>query len=182
MPPQRRFVFTAPPPRCDVAESSTAARALRGQYDFVNNVEAGQGLIRSPGHDTRTVARAADRAKDVSYARALQAFEHKMMTSIEEFNLRTDRRDIRLEIDVVRGQRTAYETELQEVRQAYWKRIRLKRDKSEQKQTKADKNGKRVEAGKSLKQLQWVEQEKLSKMQKEWPKMQTAPKMYQQGR
>ncbi|GKF53822.1 hypothetical protein Tco_0160732, partial [Tanacetum coccineum] len=61
--------------------------------------------------------------------------EHRMMTSIKEVNLRvsyqaqvrrresedfytqlydaqTDRRDIRLEIDVVRGQRTAYETEL----------------------------------------------------------------------
>nr|GFB19234.1 hypothetical protein [Tanacetum cinerariifolium] len=61
MPPQRRFVFTAPPPGCDVAESSTTARALRGQYDFVNNVEAGHGLIRSPGHDTRTVARAASK-------------------------------------------------------------------------------------------------------------------------
>nr|GEZ72531.1 hypothetical protein [Tanacetum cinerariifolium] len=34
------------------------------------------------------------------------------------------------------------------------KQIRLKRDKSEQKRTKPDKNGKRVEAGKSLKQLQ----------------------------
>nr|GEZ81819.1 hypothetical protein [Tanacetum cinerariifolium] len=33
------------------------------------------------------------------------------------------------------------------------KRIRLKRDKSEQKRTKSDKNGKRVEAEKSLKQL-----------------------------
>nr|GFA36975.1 hypothetical protein [Tanacetum cinerariifolium] len=31
----------------------------------------------------------------------------------------TDRRDIRLEIDVVRGQRTAYETKLHEVHQAY---------------------------------------------------------------
>nr|GFB10757.1 hypothetical protein [Tanacetum cinerariifolium] len=31
----------------------------------------------------------------------------------------TDSRDIRLKIDVVRGQRTAYETELQEVHQAY---------------------------------------------------------------
>nr|GFD28198.1 hypothetical protein [Tanacetum cinerariifolium] len=30
----------------------------------------------------------------------------------------TDRRDIRLEIDVVRGQRTAYETELQECQNA----------------------------------------------------------------
>ncbi|GJS80778.1 hypothetical protein Tco_0730659 [Tanacetum coccineum] len=117
MPPQRRFVLTAPPPRCDVAESSAAAaRAPRRQV--------------------------ADRVEDVGYVRALQASEHRMMTSIEEVNLRvsyqaqvrrkesedfytqlldarTDRRDIRLEIDVVRGQRTAYETELHEVRQAY---------------------------------------------------------------
>ncbi|GJR53036.1 hypothetical protein Tco_1403557 [Tanacetum coccineum] len=144
MPPQRRFVLTAPPPGCDVAESSAAAAARppRGQYDFVDTVEAGQGLIRSPGHDARTIARAADRVEDVGYVRALQASEHRMMTSIEEVNLRvsyqaqvrrqesvdfytelldarTDRRDIRLEIDVVRGQRTAYETELHEVRQAY---------------------------------------------------------------
>ncbi|GJY08603.1 hypothetical protein Tco_0375657 [Tanacetum coccineum] len=143
MPPRRRFVLTAPPPGCDIAESSAAAaRASRGQYDFVDAVGTGQGLVRSPGHDARTIARAADRAEDVGYARALQASEHRMMTSIEEVNLRvsyqvqarkresedfytqlldarTDRRDIRLEVDVVRGQRTAYETELQEVRQAY---------------------------------------------------------------
>ncbi|GKC29059.1 hypothetical protein Tco_1036353 [Tanacetum coccineum] len=125
MPRRRRFVLTAPPPRCDVAESSAAAaRAPRGQYDFVDVVEAGQGLIRSPGHDAWTIARVADRAKGVGYVRALQASEHRMMTSIKEGNLRlldawTDRRDIRLEIDVVRGQRTAYETELHEVRQAY---------------------------------------------------------------
>nr|GEY42996.1 reverse transcriptase domain-containing protein [Tanacetum cinerariifolium] len=51
MPPWRRFVITAPPPRYDVAESFTAAaaRVPRGQYDFVDTVEAGQGLIRSPG-------------------------------------------------------------------------------------------------------------------------------------
>ncbi|GKB09748.1 hypothetical protein Tco_0838060, partial [Tanacetum coccineum] len=110
-PPRRRFVLTAPPPGFDVAESSAAAvaRPPRGQYDFVDAVEVS---------------------------------EHRMMTSIEEVNLRvsyqaqvrrreseefytqlhdtqTDRRDIRLEIDVVRGQRTAYETELHEVRQAY---------------------------------------------------------------
>ncbi|GJU15922.1 putative reverse transcriptase domain-containing protein [Tanacetum coccineum] len=109
MPHRRRFVLTAPPPGCDVAESSAAAAARepRGQYAFVD-----------------------------------AAFEHRMMTSIEEVNLRvsyqaqvcrkesedfytqlldarTDRRDIRLEINVVRGQRTAYETELHEVRQAY---------------------------------------------------------------
>ncbi|GJZ02530.1 putative reverse transcriptase domain-containing protein [Tanacetum coccineum] len=139
MPPRRRFVLTALPPGCDVAESSVAAaRAPRGQYDFVDTIEARQGLIRSPGHDARTIAKAANKAEDVGYVRALQASEHRMMTSIEEVNLRvsyqaqvssmkesedfytqlldarTDRRDIRLEIDVVRGQRTAYETELHE--------------------------------------------------------------------
>ncbi|GJR84972.1 hypothetical protein Tco_0155757 [Tanacetum coccineum] len=90
MPPRRRFVLTSPPPGCDVAESyaAAAARPPRGQYDFVDTVEAGQGLIHSPGHDARTIARSADRAKDVGYIRALQASEHKMMTSIEEFNLR----------------------------------------------------------------------------------------------
>nr|GEV90828.1 reverse transcriptase domain-containing protein [Tanacetum cinerariifolium] len=86
-----------------------------------------------------SVAAAATRAptEDVGYVRALHAFEHRMMTSFEEVNLRisyqaqvrrhkskyfytqlhdsqTDHKDIRLEIDVVRGQRTAYETELQE--------------------------------------------------------------------
>nr|GEX75157.1 hypothetical protein [Tanacetum cinerariifolium] len=144
MPPRRRFALTGSPPGCDVAESSAAAvaRAPRSQYDFVDTVEAGQGLIRSPGHDTQTIARAADRAEDASYVRVLQASERRMMTSIKKVNLRvsyqaqvcrqesenfytqlldvqTDRRDIRLEIDVVRGQRTAYETELQEVHQAY---------------------------------------------------------------
>nr|GEZ72377.1 hypothetical protein [Tanacetum cinerariifolium] len=94
MPPRMRFAFTTPPLGCDVAESSAAARAPRGQYDFVNTVEAGQGFIHSPGHNTRTIARADDRAEDVGYARALQASD-------------------------LRGQRTAYETELQEVHQAY---------------------------------------------------------------
>nr|GEX92530.1 hypothetical protein [Tanacetum cinerariifolium] len=88
MPPQKRFAFTAPPRRCDIAESFAAARAPRTQYDFVNTVEVGQGLIRSLGHDTRTITKAADRAKDVGYVRALQAFECRMITSIEEVNLR----------------------------------------------------------------------------------------------
>nr|GEY92920.1 hypothetical protein [Tanacetum cinerariifolium] len=104
MPPRRRFALTGSPP-----ESAAAARAPRSQYDFVDTVEAGQGLIRSPGHDTRTITRAADRAEDASYVRALQAFEHRMMTSIEEVNLRVS----------YQAQRIAYETELQEVHQAY---------------------------------------------------------------
>nr|GEV78989.1 reverse transcriptase domain-containing protein [Tanacetum cinerariifolium] len=108
MPSQRRFAFTAPSSGCDIEESSvaTAARAPRSQCDFVDT--------RSPVHDAWTIARAVDRAEDVGYVRALQASEQRMMTSIEEVNLRTDRRNIRLEIDVVRGQRTTYETELQE--------------------------------------------------------------------
>nr|GEY36433.1 reverse transcriptase domain-containing protein [Tanacetum cinerariifolium] len=142
MPPRRRFVLTALPPGCDVAESSAAAaRAPRGQYDFIDTVVAGHNLVHSPGHDARIIARAAERAEDVGYVRALQASEHRMLTSIEEVNLRvsyqaqvcrqesvdfytqlldaqTNRRDIRLEIDVVRGQRTAYETELQECQSA----------------------------------------------------------------
>nr|GFA26513.1 hypothetical protein [Tanacetum cinerariifolium] len=78
MPPLKRFVFTAPPPGCDVAESSAAAKAPRSQYDFVDTVEAGhgQGLIRSPGHDARTIARTADRAEDDGY------FELYMLLSI----------------------------------------------------------------------------------------------------
>ncbi|GKA76149.1 hypothetical protein Tco_0782527 [Tanacetum coccineum] len=123
------------------SSAAAAARAPKGQYDFVDTVEAEQGLIRSPGHDARTIARATDRAGDIGYVRALQASEHMMMTSIEEVNLRasyqaqvckresenfytqlldarTDRSDIRLEIDVVRGQRTAYETKLHECQSA----------------------------------------------------------------
>ncbi|GJX41997.1 hypothetical protein Tco_0256987 [Tanacetum coccineum] len=117
MPPRRRFILTAPPPGCDVAESfvaAAAARPPRGHYDFIDTVEAGQGLIRSPGHDARTIARAANKAEDVGYVRALQASEHRMLHDAQ-----TDCRDIRLEIDVVRGQRTAYEIELHEVHQVY---------------------------------------------------------------
>nr|GEZ13026.1 hypothetical protein [Tanacetum cinerariifolium] len=58
------------------------------------------------------------------------------------------------------------------------KRIRLKRDKSEQKRTKPDKNGKRGEARKSQEQSQWIEQEKPKKTQKEWSKTQTRLKSY----
>ncbi|GKC24877.1 hypothetical protein Tco_1027027 [Tanacetum coccineum] len=71
MPPRRRFVLTTPPPGCDVAESSAAARAPRRQYNFIDTIEVGQGLIRSPGHDARTIARAVERAEDVGYVRAL---------------------------------------------------------------------------------------------------------------
>nr|GEZ51200.1 hypothetical protein [Tanacetum cinerariifolium] len=125
---------------CMKESFAAAARPPRDQYDFIDTVKAGHGLIRSPAHDAWTIARAVDRAEDVGYVRALQDSEHRMMTSIKEVNLmvsyqaqvrrqegkdfytqlhdaQIDRRDIRLDIDVVRGQRTAYETELHDVRQ-----------------------------------------------------------------
>ncbi|GKC81404.1 hypothetical protein Tco_1137121 [Tanacetum coccineum] len=76
MPPRRRFILTAPPPGCDLAESSAAAaaRVSRGQYDFVNAVGTGHGLVRSPGHDARTIARAADRAEDVNLSSSFSFF------------------------------------------------------------------------------------------------------------
>ncbi|GKF99428.1 hypothetical protein Tco_0298211, partial [Tanacetum coccineum] len=42
MPPWRRYVLTAPPPRCDVAKSSaaSAAKPPRGQYDLVDTIKA----------------------------------------------------------------------------------------------------------------------------------------------
>ncbi|GJU85879.1 putative reverse transcriptase domain-containing protein [Tanacetum coccineum] len=98
MPPQRRFVLTAPPPGCDVAESSAAAaRARRGQYDFVDAVETGQGLIHSPGHDVWTIARAADREEDAQVRRQESEIFYTQL-----HDARTDRRNIMLEIDVVR--------------------------------------------------------------------------------
>ncbi|GKB12220.1 putative reverse transcriptase domain-containing protein [Tanacetum coccineum] len=115
MPPRRRFVLTAPPPRYEVAESSaTAARSPIGQYDFVDTIEAGQGLIYSPGHDAQTIARDADKAEDVGYVhrRESEDFYTQLLDAW------TDRRDIRLEIDIVRGQRTAYEIELHELQSA----------------------------------------------------------------
>ncbi|GJT68573.1 putative reverse transcriptase domain-containing protein [Tanacetum coccineum] len=48
-----------------LSSAATAARTPRGQYDFVDTIVAGQGLIRSPGHDARTIARATDRAENV---------------------------------------------------------------------------------------------------------------------
>nr|GEX69502.1 hypothetical protein [Tanacetum cinerariifolium]GEY05139.1 hypothetical protein [Tanacetum cinerariifolium] len=99
-------LFSLPPtgPTFDQAplESSAAAvaKAPKGQYDFVDTVVKGQGFIRSFGHDARTIARAADRVEDVGYVRALQSSEHRMMTFVEQVNLRTDCKDIRLEIDV----------------------------------------------------------------------------------
>ncbi|GKF94165.1 hypothetical protein Tco_0283865, partial [Tanacetum coccineum] len=105
----------------------------------------------------QNIARATDRVEDVGYVRALQASKHRMMNSIKEVNLRfsyqaqvrrqeskdfytqlrdarTDRRDIRLEIDVVRGQRTAYETELHEshMSRIEWQRQRAVDDAARQ--------------------------------------------------
>nr|GEX68715.1 putative reverse transcriptase domain-containing protein [Tanacetum cinerariifolium] len=83
----------------------------KGQYNFVDTVEAGQGLIRSPSHDARTITKAVDIAEDVGYVRRRESED--FYTQLHD--AQTDRKDIRLEIVVVRGQRTTYETELHEI-------------------------------------------------------------------
>nr|GFC54632.1 hypothetical protein [Tanacetum cinerariifolium] len=57
---------------------------LLSHHHHLDTIERGY----LPGHDVRTIARAADRAEDVGYVRALQASERRMMNSIEEVNLR----------------------------------------------------------------------------------------------
>nr|GFB94570.1 hypothetical protein [Tanacetum cinerariifolium] len=93
-PPRRIFALTGPPPGCDVAKSSAAAaaRAPMSQYDFVDTVEAGQGLIRSLGHDTRTIARAPDRVEDASYRQSAEELAVTQMMRIHtlEARARTD--------------------------------------------------------------------------------------------
>ncbi|GKB39423.1 putative reverse transcriptase domain-containing protein, partial [Tanacetum coccineum] len=80
---------------------------------------SGCDVVESSAVADARAPRAADRAEDVGYL----------------LDAQTDRKDIRLEIDVVRGQRTAYETELHEVRQDYlsfeaWNRELLARLKT----------------------------------------------------
>nr|GEY59484.1 hypothetical protein [Tanacetum cinerariifolium] len=54
-----------------------------------------------------------------------------------------------------------------------WAFYKLKKNPKKDKiGSKPDKNGKRGEAKKSQKQLQWIEEEKLEKTQKEGPEMQ----------
>nr|GEX06985.1 putative reverse transcriptase domain-containing protein [Tanacetum cinerariifolium] len=97
--------------------------------------------LRNAGRDkVNSVSNSVDKGDELGDLSLL--VPERMMTSIKEVNLRvsyqaqvqrqeskyfytqlydaqTDRRDIRLEIDVVRGQRTGYETELQEVHPDY---------------------------------------------------------------
>nr|GEW61271.1 reverse transcriptase domain-containing protein [Tanacetum cinerariifolium] len=82
----------------------------KGQYNFVDTVEARQGLIRSPSHDAWTIAKVVDIAEDVGYVHRRESED--FYTQLHD--AQTDRKDIRLEIVVVRGQRTTYETELHE--------------------------------------------------------------------
>nr|GFA35224.1 hypothetical protein [Tanacetum cinerariifolium] len=104
--------FPLPPtiPAYDQAPSGHKAAMIRMRDDIPKE--------DMPPQRRFTIARAADRAKDVGYVRALQASEHRMMTSIKEVNLRVSYQ-AQVRRQEMRGQRTAYETELQEVYQAY---------------------------------------------------------------
>ncbi|GKD01279.1 putative reverse transcriptase domain-containing protein [Tanacetum coccineum] len=98
IPPRRRFVLTAPPPRCDVAESSASAAA------------------RAP--------RAADRVEDVGYVRALPTFEHRMSRlPFKEAHLGTSTQaHVAASMQSQKGggnPRDCLQTELRNVHQAY---------------------------------------------------------------
>nr|GEY80977.1 reverse transcriptase [Tanacetum cinerariifolium] len=114
MPPRRIFALTGPLRGCDVADSSAAAaaRAPRSQYDFVDTVEADKASKR------RMMTSIKEVNLRVSYQAQVRRQESENFYT-QLLDAQTDHRDIRLEIDVVRGQRTAYETDLQEVHQAY---------------------------------------------------------------
>nr|GEX50711.1 putative reverse transcriptase domain-containing protein [Tanacetum cinerariifolium] len=93
MPPRRRFTFTAPPTGCDIAENSAAAaaRAPRSQYDFVDTIKAGQGL--------RMMTSIEEVNLRVSYQAQVRRQENKYFYT-QLHDAQTDRRDIRLEIDI----------------------------------------------------------------------------------
>nr|GEX16692.1 reverse transcriptase domain-containing protein [Tanacetum cinerariifolium] len=142
-----KTAVTPPPPRHRGARISVRPQTpmVASTQALIDAFAAGSPLFLLPptslvyDQASLEISDTAARAprEDVGYVRALQASEHRTMTSIKEVNLRiiyqaqvrkqeskyfytqlydaqTDHRDIRLEIDVVRGQRTGYETELQE--------------------------------------------------------------------
>ncbi|GJW65049.1 hypothetical protein Tco_0116933 [Tanacetum coccineum] len=94
-PPRKRLLLTAPTPRVEVGESSTAARqprstmARRVHHSFVDTVDT--------------------RVRDT---------KRRTMASIEVVNLRVDRAAVRAEIEILRRERLAYEQESIETRQA----------------------------------------------------------------
>ncbi|GKC32471.1 putative reverse transcriptase domain-containing protein, partial [Tanacetum coccineum] len=88
---------------CAESSATAATRTPRGQYDFVDNVEAGQGLIRSPGHDARTIARAADRAEDVGYSCGVP--RQRAKDDVSQTNERTHDQRLELRLDTVVGHR-----------------------------------------------------------------------------
>ncbi|GJY68413.1 hypothetical protein Tco_0471395 [Tanacetum coccineum] len=74
--------------------------------------------------DARTSARAGYRSRRMLVMQESEDFYTQL------HDVRTDRKDIRLEINVVRGQRTAYETELHEIHisRIEWQRQRAEDD------------------------------------------------------
>nr|GEZ80369.1 hypothetical protein [Tanacetum cinerariifolium] len=85
------FLLLPTSPAYDQAPLGYSAAMIRMRDDIPKEDMPPQrrfDLIRSPGHDTQTIARATDRAYDVGYVRALHASEHRMMILFKEVNLR----------------------------------------------------------------------------------------------
>nr|GEU46383.1 reverse transcriptase domain-containing protein [Tanacetum cinerariifolium] len=92
MPPQRRVIFTAPQPGCDIVESFAAAiaRAPRSQYDFVYIVEAGQAS------EQRIMTSIKDVNLRVSYQAQVRRKESKPKTLDETIELANNLMDQKL--------------------------------------------------------------------------------------
>nr|GEZ85764.1 hypothetical protein [Tanacetum cinerariifolium] len=90
--------------------------------------------------------------------------------------------------DIPREQRTKIENFLNikseldhQMQNASFRKVK-ENSKKDKVGSKPDKNEKRGEAGKSQKQLQWIEKEIQKKTQKEGPKMQSLPKFIKERR
>ncbi|GKE40345.1 hypothetical protein Tco_1463750, partial [Tanacetum coccineum] len=95
-PPRKRLLVTAPRPGCEVGESSATAATRQPRPTMARRVNCSYvDTIKTRVRDT----------------------ERRMMAALEVVNLR-DRAAIRVEIEVLRRERLAYEQESMETRQA----------------------------------------------------------------
>ncbi|GKB66513.1 hypothetical protein Tco_0927925 [Tanacetum coccineum] len=96
-PPRKRLLLTTPRPECEVGESFSAAAARQPGPTMVHRV------------DYSLVDTMETRFRDT---------KRRMMTALEMVNMRKDHAAVRVEIEVLRRERLAYEQESIETRQA----------------------------------------------------------------
>nr|GFB36990.1 hypothetical protein [Tanacetum cinerariifolium] len=112
IPLRKRARFTTPTDRYEVGESSVAAAArhIRPALTIADRRRADDRLIGRLRRERRYF-----RTLSTTYAQEAQVRRQESENFYTQIlDAQTDRKDIRLEIDVVRGQMTAYKIELQE--------------------------------------------------------------------